>query len=141
MVARSKSRSKDHETDPALLHLVCYIRAQEALYYQVTLDLIAACGEFAHLDPRRREVEPNASNPVVLFGRPINPNHAPISREELHRILEISSNGTVATTPRNGHHRYPSLVAPPSSLSNPDVVVLAASTSVRPAHLDVNEVD
>ncbi|KAE8799445.1 hypothetical protein D1007_25213 [Hordeum vulgare] len=30
--------SGDHETDPALLHLVRYVRAQEALYDQVTLD-------------------------------------------------------------------------------------------------------
>ncbi|KAE8818268.1 hypothetical protein D1007_03898 [Hordeum vulgare] len=142
--------SKDQGTDPALLHLVCYIRAQEALYEEVTLDLIAARGELAHLNPRRREAERDASNQVVLFGRPIeslrstpaaDPNHAPISPKELHRILGISSNGTVSTTPRDGHHRYPSLVALPSSPSNPDVVVPAASTSAIPAHLDVNEVD
>ncbi|KAE8793590.1 hypothetical protein D1007_31749 [Hordeum vulgare] len=32
----------DHETNPALLHLVRYLRAQEALYDQVTLNLLAA---------------------------------------------------------------------------------------------------
>ncbi|KAE8788404.1 hypothetical protein D1007_37589 [Hordeum vulgare] len=94
-----------HEPDPALLHLVCYLRAQEALYDHVTLDLLAAREELARLDPRRREVEPNASNPVVMFGIPIEllrsgpaaePNHAPISPEELRLILGISSNGTVA---------------------------------------------
>ncbi|KAE8821840.1 hypothetical protein D1007_00027 [Hordeum vulgare] len=62
--------SGDHETNPALLHLVRYLRAQEALYAQVTLDLLAAREELARLDPRRREVEPNAINLVVLFGRP-----------------------------------------------------------------------
>ncbi|KAE8816564.1 hypothetical protein D1007_05899 [Hordeum vulgare] len=138
----------DHETDPALLHLVRYVRAQEALYDQVTLDLIAARAELTHL--RRRETEPEAGNPVVFFGRPIelqrsvpaaNPDHAPISLEELRRILGIFSNGTVATTPRNGHHHYPDLVSPPPSLSKCDAVVPANSTSARPAHLDVNEVD
>ncbi|KAE8819526.1 hypothetical protein D1007_02509 [Hordeum vulgare] len=61
--------SGDHETNPALLHLVCYLRAQEALYAQVTLDLLAAREELAHLNPRRREVKPDAINHVVLFGR------------------------------------------------------------------------
>ncbi|KAE8777956.1 hypothetical protein D1007_49246 [Hordeum vulgare] len=109
--------SGDHETDPALLHLVHYVRAQEALYDQVTLYLIAARAEMARL--RRREAEPEASNPLVLFGRPIelersvpatDPSHAPISPEELCRILGISSNGTVHTTPRNGHPRYPMML-------------------------------
>ncbi|KAE8819632.1 hypothetical protein D1007_02276 [Hordeum vulgare] len=59
------------ETDPAQLHLVRYLRVQEALYDQVTLDLVAAREELARLDPRRREVDPDATNPVVLFGRPI----------------------------------------------------------------------
>ncbi|KAE8776924.1 hypothetical protein D1007_50360 [Hordeum vulgare] len=139
----------DHETDPPpLLHLVRYVRAQEALYDQVTLALIAARTELARL--RRREAEPKASSPVVMFGRPIelqrsvsaaDPNHAPISPEELRRILGISSNGTVATVPHNGHPRYPVLVAPPSSPSNRDAVVPANSTSRRPTHLNVNEVD
>ncbi|KAE8817254.1 hypothetical protein D1007_05147 [Hordeum vulgare] len=140
----------DHETDPALLHLVRYLRAQEALYDQVTLDLLAAREELDRLYPRRREVDPNASNPVVLFGTPIELlrfvpaaelNHAPISLEELCRILGISSNGTIAIATRNGHHCYPSLVSPPSSPRNHDAVVPANSTSARPAHLDGNEVD
>ncbi|KAE8771434.1 hypothetical protein D1007_56688 [Hordeum vulgare] len=54
--------SGDHEIDPDLLHLVRYLRAQEALYAQVTLDLLAAHEELACLDRRRR---------VVLFGRSI----------------------------------------------------------------------
>ncbi|KAE8783563.1 hypothetical protein D1007_42981 [Hordeum vulgare] len=61
--------SGDHETDPALLHLVRYLRVQEPLYAQVTLDLLAAHEEPARLDPRRRGVEPDAINPVVLFVR------------------------------------------------------------------------
>ncbi|KAE8780640.1 hypothetical protein D1007_46185 [Hordeum vulgare] len=150
MVGRSKSRNGDHETDPALLHLVCYLRAQEAPYGQVTLDLLADHEELAHLDPRRIEVEPDASNPVVLFGRPIELtrfviaaqlNHAPIFPKELHRILGISSNGTVATTPQNGYHRYPNLVVPPPSPSNRDAMVPANPMSARPVHLDLNEVD
>ncbi|KAE8794061.1 hypothetical protein D1007_31221 [Hordeum vulgare] len=140
----------DHETDPAMLHLVCYMRAQEALYDKVTLDLIAACGEQPHLDPSRREADPDASNPVLLFGRPIEllrsspaaePNHAPISPRELHRILGVFSDGIVATPTSNGHHTYPILVAQPSSLSNRDVVVPTNLMSARPAHLDVNKVD
>ncbi|KAE8783874.1 hypothetical protein D1007_42625 [Hordeum vulgare] len=59
----------DQETDPALLHLVHYLRAWEALYDQVTLDLITSHAELARL--RRREADPEANNPVVLFGRPI----------------------------------------------------------------------
>ncbi|KAE8803437.1 hypothetical protein D1007_20665 [Hordeum vulgare] len=138
----------DHETDPTLLHLVRYVRAQEALYDQVTLDLIAACVELARL--RRREAEPEARNPVVLFGRPTelqrfvpaaDPTHAPVSPEKLCRILGISSNGTVATAPRNGHPRYPDLVAPHPSRSNRDAVIPADSTFGRLAHLNVNEVD
>ncbi|KAE8810025.1 hypothetical protein D1007_13346 [Hordeum vulgare] len=142
--------NRDHETDTILLHLVRYLRAQEALYDQVTLDLLAAREELARLDLMRREVEPDARNPVVLFGRPIEPlrsvpapkpNHTPISPEELRRILGISYNGTLATAPLNGHHCYPSLIAPPPSPSNCDVVVPVNPTSTRPAHLDVNEVD
>ncbi|KAE8784907.1 hypothetical protein D1007_41438 [Hordeum vulgare] len=141
--------SEDHETDPALLHLVRYVRAQEALYAQVTLDRLVAREELDCLDPRRREVEPDAVNPVVLYGRPTelqrsvpaaDQNQEPISPEELCRILGISSNGEVATTPRNGHHHYPNLVAPPTSPSNCDAFVPANSTFARPAHLDVNEV-
>ncbi|KAE8797967.1 hypothetical protein D1007_26872 [Hordeum vulgare] len=133
----------DYETDRALLHLVRYIRAQEALYEKVTLNLIAARGELALLYPRRREAEPDASNLAVLFGTPIeplrstpavDPNHAPISREELHQILVISSNGTVAIAPRNEHHHYHSLVALPSSPSNPNIVVPTDLMSTRPAH-------
>ncbi|KAE8779814.1 hypothetical protein D1007_47130 [Hordeum vulgare] len=133
---------------PALLHLVRYVKEQEALYDQVTLDVVAARVELARL--RRREAEPEASNPVVLFGRPIelhrsvpatDPSHAPISPEELRRILGIVSNGTVATAPRNGHPRYPNLVTQPPSPSNRDTIVPADSTSARPPHLIVNEVD
>ncbi|KAE8781404.1 hypothetical protein D1007_45352 [Hordeum vulgare] len=122
--------SGDHETDLALLHLVRYVRVQEALYDQDTLDLIAPRAELARL--RRRKAEPEASNPVLLFGRPIelqrsvpaaDPSHAPISPEELRRIFGISSNVAVDTTPRNGHPRYPDLVAPPPSPSNRDAVV------------------
>ncbi|KAE8815411.1 hypothetical protein D1007_07145 [Hordeum vulgare] len=61
----------DHETDTALLQLARNLRAQDALYDQDTLDLLVAREELASIDPRRREVEPNTSNPVVLFGRPI----------------------------------------------------------------------
>ncbi|KAE8768791.1 hypothetical protein D1007_59693 [Hordeum vulgare] len=61
----------DHETDLTLLYLVRYLRPQEAPYDQVTLDLLATCEELAPLNPRRREVEPDASNPIVLYGRPI----------------------------------------------------------------------
>ncbi|KAE8801874.1 hypothetical protein D1007_22504 [Hordeum vulgare] len=142
--------SGDNETDPALLHLVRYLRAQAALYDQVTLDLLAAREKLVRLGPRRREVETDASNHVVLFGKPIelmrsvlaaDPNHAHISPEELRRILGIYSDETVASAPRDGHHRYPSLVAPPPYSSNHDDVVPANSTSTRPAHLDVNKVD
>ena len=58
----------DHETDPALLHLVCYVSALEALFDQITIDLIAARGKLVRRAPARKENEPNTDNPVVLFG-------------------------------------------------------------------------
>ena len=41
----------DHETDPALLHLVHYVSALEALFDQITIDLIAARGELVRRAP------------------------------------------------------------------------------------------
>ena len=58
----------DHETDPALLHLVRYVAALEELFDQITLDLIVARGELVRRAPVRGEDEPDTDNPVVLFG-------------------------------------------------------------------------
>ncbi|KAE8767164.1 hypothetical protein D1007_61515 [Hordeum vulgare] len=44
----------DHEIDPTLLHPVRYLREQEALYDQDTLDLLASREKLARIDPRRR---------------------------------------------------------------------------------------
>ena len=85
----------DHETDPALLHLVRYVSALEDLFNQITLDLIAARGELFRRASARGEVEPDADNPVVLFGQPIETlRSAPaidqgalMTPEVLHRLL------------------------------------------------------
>ncbi|KAE8772334.1 hypothetical protein D1007_55677 [Hordeum vulgare] len=90
--------SGDHETDPALLHLVHYVRAQEALYDQVTLDLIAGRANMARL--RRREAKPEASNPVVLFGRPI----------ELQRAENQINAATPPTSRMISHPGYSSAI-------------------------------
>ena len=111
----------DHEMDPTLVHLVRYLRAQEALFDQVTLDLIATCRTLALLTPMGREAASTTDAPIVLLGRPVEPpRSAPViypgnafaSPGELRRLLETYSNGVVASTPRKGHHRYPSPVAP-----------------------------
>ena len=48
-----------------------YVSALEELFDQITLDLIAARGELVRRAPARGEDEPDADNPVVLFGQPI----------------------------------------------------------------------
>ncbi|KAE8769292.1 hypothetical protein D1007_59138 [Hordeum vulgare] len=55
--------SGNHETNPTQLHLVCYLRVQEALYAEVTLDLLAAREELVHLDPRGEKWSPTPSTP------------------------------------------------------------------------------
>ena len=55
--------NEDHETDPALLHLVHYVSALEALFDQITIDLITARGELVRRTPASREDEPDADNP------------------------------------------------------------------------------
>jgi hypothetical protein len=141
----------DHETDPTLVHLVCYLRAQEALFDQITLDLIATRRTLALLTPVRSEDAPTTDTPIVLFGRPIKPSwsapvahpgNAFVSPDELRHLLGIFSNGTVATTPRMDHHHYPNPAAPHSTPANSYVEAHEeASTSARHARLDVDEVD
>ena len=134
-----------------MVHLVRYLRAQEALFDQVNLDLIATRRMLAHLTPVRSEAATATDTPIVLLGRPVEPpSSAPViypgsafaSPEELRRLLETHSNGTVTSTPREGHHRYPSPVAPHPTPVNSDTEAHGeASTSTRHAQLDVNEVD
>ena len=142
--------SGDHETDPALLHLVRYVSALEALFDQITIDLIAARGELVRRAPAREENEPNADNPVVLFGHPIESlrpapaigQGAAITPEVLRRILGAHSNGVVANNPRDGHSHYPDPAVPPPSPTNPGSETRGeASTSTRHARLDINKVD
>ncbi|KAE8775641.1 hypothetical protein D1007_51811 [Hordeum vulgare] len=68
--------------------------AQEALYAQVTLDLLAAREELARLDPGRRDEEPDAINPVVLFGRPIE-----LERNGEHGTAEEQGTGPALPGP------------------------------------------
>jgi hypothetical protein len=141
----------DHETDPALVHLVRYLRAQEALFDQVTNDLIETRRTLALLTPVRSEAAPATDNPIVLFGRPIkparsapvaHPGNAFVTPDELRHLFGISSNGIIATTPPVGHHRYPNPAAPHNTPVNSDVEAPEeASTSARHACLDVDEVD
>ena len=140
----------DHETDPALLHLVRYLSALEELFDQITLDLIAARGELVRRAPARREDEPDTDNPVVLFGQPIETlRSAPainqgalMTPEVLRCLLGTHSNGIVANNPRDGHHRYPNPAVPQPPPANPDGETRGeASSSSRQARLDINEVD
>ena len=127
-----------------------YVSALEALFDQITIDLIAARGELVRRTPARREDEPDADNPVVLFGHPIDPlRSAPainqstlVTPEALRRLLETHSNGIWANNPRDGHHHLPDPAAPQPQPANPDGENRGkASASARPAHLDINEVD
>ena len=141
----------DHESDPALVHLVRYLRAQEALFDQVTNDLIATRRTLALLTPVRSEAATDTDTPIMLLGRPVEPpRSAPViypgnafaSPGELRRLLETYSNGIVTTRPHEGHHRYPSTIAPHPTPNNSDTEAHGeASTSARHARLDVNEVD
>jgi hypothetical protein len=138
----------DQESDPALVHLVRYLRAHEALFDQVINDLITARRTLALLTPARREA---TSTPTVLFGRPIEPSGpAPVvhpgntfaTPEELHRLLEVYSNGAVSSTPGGGHHRYPIPAAPhPTPASSDTEAHVEAPASAGRARLDVNQVD
>jgi hypothetical protein len=133
------------------VHLVRYLRAQEALFDQVTLDLIATRRTLALLTLVSSEAAPTIDTMIVLLGRPVEPprsapvthlGNAFVSPEELRRLLVIFSNRTIATTPRVGHHRYPNPEAPHSTPANSDVEAPGeASTSARHARLDVDEVD
>ena len=140
----------DHETDPALLHLVRYVSALEELFDQITLDLIAARGELVRRAPARGEDEPDADNPVVLFGQPIESlrsapaidQNALVSPEVLRRLLGTHSNGIVANNPRDVHHRYPDPAVPQPPPANPDGEANGgASAPTRHARLDMNVVD
>ena len=95
-------------------------------------------------------MEPDADNPVVLFGHPIDPlrsapainQSALVTPEALRRLLGTHSNGIVANNPRDGHHHYPDPAAPQPQPANPNGENRGeASASARPAHLDINEVD
>ena len=127
-----------------------YVGALEELFDQITIDLIAARGELVRRASAREENEPNADNPVVLFGHPIDSlrpapaigQGAAITPEVLRRILGAHSNGVVANNPRNGHSHYPDPAVPPPSPTNPGRETRGeASTSTRHARLDINEVD
>jgi len=133
-----------------LLHLVRYVSALEALFDQITLDLIAARAELARRPPARGEDVPGIDNPVVLFGHPIEPlrtapvtdQNAFVSPEELRRLVGTHSSGIVTANPRDGHHRYPDPAAPQPHPANPDdEAQREAATSTRHARLDINEVD
>ena len=126
------------------------VSALEALFDQITIDLIAARGELVRRAPARREDEPDADNPVVLFGHPIKTlrsapatnRDALMTLEVLRRLLGTHPNGIVANNPRDGHHRYPDPAVPPPSPTNPGSETRGeASSSTRHARLDVNEVD
>ena len=129
---------------------MCYVSALEDLFDQITLDLIVARGELVRRAPARGEDEPDADNPVVLFGQPIESlrsapaidQNALVSPQVILRLLGTRSNGIVANNPRDGHHRYPDPAAPQPHPANPDGETRGeASTSTRQARLDINEVD
>ena len=127
-----------------------YVSALEALFDQIPIDLITAQGELVRRAPARREDEPDADNPVVLFGQPIETlrsalatnRDALMTPEVLRRLLGARSNGIVANNPRDGHHHYPDSVAPQPQPANPDGETRGeTSAPARPTHLYINEVD
>ena len=127
-----------------------YVSALEQLFDQITLDLIAARGELVRRAPARGEDDPDADNPVVLFGQPIESlrsspaigQNALVSPEVLRRLLGTRSNGIVANNPREGHRCYPDPAAPQPPPANPDGETRGeASTFTRHTRLDINEVD
>ena len=127
-----------------------YVSALEALFDQITIDLIAARGELVRRAPAREENEPDADNPVVLFGQPIETlrsapavnRDAVMTLEVLRRLLGTHSNGVVANNPPDGHSHYPDPAVPPPSPTNPGSETHGeASTSTRHARLGINEVD
>ena len=127
-----------------------YVSALEAQFDQITIDLIAARRELVRRAPARGEDEPDADNPVVMFGHPIETlrpasainRDALMTPEVLRRLLGTHSNGIVANNPRDGHHRYPDPAVPPPSPANSNGENRGeASTSTRHARLDVNKVD
>ena len=127
-----------------------YVGALEALFDQITIDLIAARGELVRQAPARGEDEPDADNPVVLFGQlietlrsaPATNRDALMTPKVLRRLLGAHSNGIVANNPRDGHHSYSDPVVPPPSLANSNGENHGeASTSTRHAHVDINGVD
>ena len=93
----------------------CYVSTLEQLFDQVTLHLIAARGELVRRALSRGEDEPDADNPVVLFGHPIETlrlasavnQDALMTPEVLRRLLGAHSNRIVANNPRDGHPRSP----------------------------------
>ena len=142
--------SGDHETDPALLHLVRYVSVLEELFDQITLDLIAARGELLRRALARGRDESGTDNPVVLFGQPIKSprpatvidQNALVSPEVMRRLFGARSNGIVANNPREGHHHCPDPAAPQPPPANTDSEALGeASASTRHGRLDINEVD
>lgn len=139
----------DQEPDPALVHLVRYLRVQEAIFDQVTNDLIETRRTLALLTPARREATPASGTPTMLFGRPIEPpepapvvypGNAFVTPGELRRLLEVYSNGTVSSAPSGGHHHIPA-VPHPSPASSDTEAHGEATASAGHTRLDVNEVD
>ena len=87
----------DHETDPALLHLVRYVSALEDLFDQITLDLIAAHGELIRRVSARGEDEPNTDNPVLLFGQPIESLRSTPVIDQNKCFIAISASSLLGT--------------------------------------------
>ena len=83
------------------------VSALEELFDQITLDLIAARGDLVRRAPARGEDEPDANNPVVLFGHPIETLRSTptsgqgvlMTPEVLRHLLGAHSNGIVANNP------------------------------------------
>ena len=66
-----------------------YVSALEDLFDQITLDRIAARGELIRRAPVRREDEPDADNPVVLFGQCDTQNFIWIFQKILLDLREV----------------------------------------------------
>ena len=108
--------NREQESDPALVHLVCYLRAQEALFDQVTFDLIETRKTLALLTPTRSEAEPAIDTLKVLLGSSLQPPSSPSYPGQLRRRSTRRGLGIHKTRPA----RYqPGGLSQPELLSSP----------------------
>lgn len=110
--------NEDLETHPALVQVVRYLRAHEALIKHITSDFVVSCTPTTRWTPASHEAATASSNHPVLARRPIlSVRSAPsfmlanptMTLVELHRSLDAFCNEVVprASILRRRRHRNP----------------------------------